>query len=54
VYIECTLDRAIGIEKQRLMQELRPCEQILTLEADHSPFVSTPRELADHLLAVAS
>ena len=54
VYIECTLDRAIGIEKQRLMQELRPCEQIYTLETDHSPFVSTPRELAGHLLAVAS
>ena len=44
----------IGIEKQRLMHELRPCEQIFTLETDHSPFVSRPRELAGHLLAVAS
>jgi pimeloyl-ACP methyl ester carboxylesterase len=54
IYIECTLDRAIGIEKQRVMQALRPCERVFTLETDHSPFLSTPRELADCLLAIAS
>ena len=54
IYIECTLDGAIGIEKQRVMQALRPCEQVFTLETDHSPFLSTPRELADCLLTIAS
>ena len=54
IYIECTLDRAIGIEKQRVMQAMRPCEQVFTLDTDHSPFFSTPRELADCLLAIAS
>jgi pimeloyl-ACP methyl ester carboxylesterase len=53
VYIECTRDRAIGIEKQRVMHENRPCEQVFALDTDHSPFISTPRELADCLLAVA-
>jgi pimeloyl-ACP methyl ester carboxylesterase len=54
IYIECTLDGAIGIEKQRVMQAMRPCEQVFTLETDHSPFLSTPRELANCLLAIAS
>jgi pimeloyl-ACP methyl ester carboxylesterase len=53
IYIECTRDRAIGIEKQRVMHALRPCEQVFTLDTDHSPFLSTPRELADCLLAIA-
>jgi pimeloyl-ACP methyl ester carboxylesterase len=53
IYIECTRDRSIGIEKQRVMQALRPCEQVFTLDTDHSPYLSTPRELADCLLAVA-
>jgi pimeloyl-ACP methyl ester carboxylesterase len=54
VYIECTLDRAIGIEKQRAMHAAIPCAQVFTLATDHAPFLSTPRELADCLLAVAS
>ena len=52
-YIECTLDRAISIEQQRRMWAARPCEQVLTIEADHSPFLCAPQELAGHLLAVA-
>ncbi len=50
-YVECVLDRAIGIEKQRAMVAAVPCERVCSLEADHSPFFSTPRELADALLA---
>jgi pimeloyl-ACP methyl ester carboxylesterase len=53
VYVECVRDRAIGIEKQRAMVAAVPCERVFSLEADHSPFLSTPRELADALLAVA-
>jgi pimeloyl-ACP methyl ester carboxylesterase len=52
IYVECTLDRAITIGKQREMWAARPCERVLTIDADHSPFLSTPEELAQHLLAV--
>ena len=54
VYIECERDRAISIAKQRQMWADRPCAQVFTLDADHSPFLSRPRELAEHLLAVAT
>jgi pimeloyl-ACP methyl ester carboxylesterase len=53
IYVECTRDRAITIAKQRQMWAARPCEQVLTIETDHSPFLSTPDELAGHLLAAA-
>ncbi|HEX7525719.1 MAG TPA: alpha/beta fold hydrolase [Gaiellaceae bacterium] len=46
VYIECERDRAISIAKQRQMWADRPCAQVFTLDADHSPFLSRPRELA--------
>jgi pimeloyl-ACP methyl ester carboxylesterase len=52
-YIECLRDRAIGIDKQREMYGARPCERVLTIDTDHSPFLSRPKELAIHLLSVA-
>jgi pimeloyl-ACP methyl ester carboxylesterase len=52
-YIECTEDRAIPISSQRLMQQLMPGAEVVTLDADHSPFLSRPQELAEALLAVA-
>ena len=53
VYVECLRDRAISIARQREMVAARPCEQVLTLDTDHSPFLSRPQELAAHLLTVA-
>lgn len=53
-YIECTADRTILLSSQRLMQQLVPGANVVTLAADHSPFLSAPRELADALLAVAA
>jgi hypothetical protein len=35
------------------MQEAVGCERVLTIDTDHSPFLSRPRELAYHLLALA-
>jgi pimeloyl-ACP methyl ester carboxylesterase len=52
VYIECLRDRAISIARQREMYAARPCERVLTIDADHSPFLSRPEELAAHLLSV--
>jgi pimeloyl-ACP methyl ester carboxylesterase len=53
VYIECVRDKAIPIRKQRLMHNTRGVDQVLEIDTDHSPFLSRPRELADHLLSLA-
>jgi pimeloyl-ACP methyl ester carboxylesterase len=52
IYVECLRDRAISIAKQRQMHAARPCERVLTIDTDHSPFLSRPQELAAHLLSV--
>lgn len=52
-YIECLRDRAIPIAMQRAMISAQPCEQVFTMDTDHSPFYSAPEDLAGHLLALA-
>jgi pimeloyl-ACP methyl ester carboxylesterase len=51
-YIECLHDRTIPIADQRAMQALQPCDSVTSLEADHSPYLSTPDELVDALLRI--
>ena len=51
-YIECLHDRTIPIEDQRRMQALQPCDKVIALDADHSPFLSAPDALADVLLSL--
>ncbi len=51
-YIECTLDKAVRIARQRAMVKAMPCK-VITMECGHSPFYSAPDELADHLDAIA-
>jgi pimeloyl-ACP methyl ester carboxylesterase len=53
-YIECLADRAIPLADQRLMQRLQPCASVTSLDADHSPFLSTPQALADALCGIAA
>jgi pimeloyl-ACP methyl ester carboxylesterase len=53
-YVECTLDQAMPHHMQRDMQADYPCNLVITLEADHSPFFSIPDELAEALLSIAS
>lgn len=48
-YIECTRDRTVSLESQRRMQRAWPCNPVVTLQSDHSPFLSHPRELAQAL-----
>jgi pimeloyl-ACP methyl ester carboxylesterase len=48
-YVECTEDRTIPIESQRRMQAMSPGARGVTLDADHSPYLSRPVELADAL-----
>jgi len=48
-YIECSQDRTITLGPQRRMQAALPCDPVLTLASDHSPFFSQPTALAQML-----
>ena len=52
-YIECTDDNAISLSAQRAMQARLPCDPVITMDADHSPFYSDPEGLARALLSLA-
>jgi pimeloyl-ACP methyl ester carboxylesterase len=52
-YIECRRDQAIPVELQRRMARDSDCPVVASLDADHSPFFSTPEVLADELLRLA-
>ncbi len=52
-YIECTDDRTIPLSSQRTMQQLVPGADVVSLWADHSPYLSRPRALAATLIAAA-
>ena len=53
-YIECLDDRAVPIELQRAMQAALPCDPVVTMDSDHSPFLCEPRALAAHLADIGS
>jgi hypothetical protein len=53
-YIECLDDRALPIELQRAMQAALPCDPVVTMDSDHSPFLCEPERLAAHLSDIAS
>lgn len=48
-YVECTEDRTIPIDSQRRMLHFSPGANVVTLPADHSPYLSFPKDLADAL-----
>ena len=52
-YIECALDAAISLEGQRQMQVALPCDPVITLQTDHSPFFSAPDALTRALIDAA-
>jgi pimeloyl-ACP methyl ester carboxylesterase len=52
-YVEATKDRAISLEMQRDMQAFLPCEPVITLQCDHSPFYSAVPELVEAPLSLA-
>lgn len=53
-YIECLQDRAILISLQRRMQAALPCQQVMTMNTSHSPFLSHPEALVNHLISLSS
>jgi pimeloyl-ACP methyl ester carboxylesterase len=52
-YIECTDDRQISLAQQRLMQAAAPCDPVIQIDSDHSPFLSAPEALAAALCQAA-
>lgn len=53
-YIACTRDRVISIDFQRQMLEHTRFDSVLTMETDHSPFLSRPDELVGHLVNLST
>lgn len=49
-FIECTDDMALDMECQKRMQARAPCDPVITLDADHSPFFCAPEALADAMI----
>ncbi len=49
-YIECLQDKAIHIEDQRRMN--RVCDNVFSINTDHSPFFSAPEELMEILESI--
>ncbi|AKF06850.1 alpha/beta fold hydrolase [Sandaracinus amylolyticus] len=53
-YVECLEDQAISIAAQRAMVAATPCEEVLRMRTDHSPFFSEVPTLVRHLTRIAS
>jgi pimeloyl-ACP methyl ester carboxylesterase len=49
VFIECLRDGAITPAMQKAMYTATPCERVISMDTDHSPFFSASAELARHL-----
>jgi pimeloyl-ACP methyl ester carboxylesterase len=54
VYIETLKDNAISKRCQREMYTRTPCRYIITMDTDHSPFISQPEVLSSHLIYLTS
>ncbi len=52
-FIECTEDQALDMACQKRMQSRAPCDPVITLDADHSPFFCAPAELAEAMIVCA-
>jgi pimeloyl-ACP methyl ester carboxylesterase len=48
IYVRCLQDHAVDPELQQLMSE--DCDFALSLESDHSPFLSQPAQFCDAIL----
>jgi pimeloyl-ACP methyl ester carboxylesterase len=53
-FIACSDDKVLTPERQQAMLATTPCDPVLTLDSDHSPFLSMPEELAALMMQVAA
>jgi hypothetical protein len=51
-FIECSQDLTVSLDQQRAMQAAAPCDPVLTLDADHSPFLCAPAALAEAMVRI--
>jgi pimeloyl-ACP methyl ester carboxylesterase len=52
-YVSCLRDQAISPAFQQRMYTALPCERVLTIPSDHSPFLSHPGALLRALMTIA-
>jgi pimeloyl-ACP methyl ester carboxylesterase len=52
-YIECAFDKAISLPRQRAMYQRFPFDRVISMDTNHSPFLSAPELLADHLASLS-
>ena len=53
VYVTCLHDRSNTPDFQKKMYTETPCREVISLQTDHSPFLSAPEELAGNLISLA-
>jgi pimeloyl-ACP methyl ester carboxylesterase len=53
VYVECLQDKAVTPGQQKVMYTLTPCDKVISMHTSHSPFLSSPQELTDHLVSIS-
>lgn len=53
-YIETTDDQTLSLAQQRLIQDNAPCDPVISIDSDHSPFMSATEELVEALLVAAA
>jgi len=53
VYIETLQDKGVTPALQKKMYTVTPCQQIISMDTSHSPFLSQPQQLASHLTSLA-
>ena len=52
-YVHCTQDNALPLANQKAFVATLPCAGTVELDTDHSPFLSTPRQLAEALIQLS-
>ena len=53
-YIECLRDKCVPHSLQKRMHAALPCENVMTIDTDHSPFFSAPERLVESLCSIIS
>lgn len=51
-YIECLRDKCVPHSLQKRMYDALPCEKVMSIDTDHSPFFSAPGKLTEHLCSI--
>jgi len=53
-FIQTRFDNAVPIDAQAAMCAALPCDPVIVMDTDHSPFLSAPQEFAAHIHALAN